>query len=155
MVFTAETHPGRPKTSRATLFDASLELRAPDAAARTASGIDAGVQFPARQQMAYKAVFDYTSTVLGGTSTDAVWTLSIAVATASATTATGTTVASIALPHATATGVRELYIGGSQVEDAIGDIASKAEPVYIRSAVTLAGTNGATLDYNAYLTIAC
>jgi len=154
MVFISETRPGRPKTSRATLFDKNLELRAPAAAALTASGINTGVQFPARQQMAFKAVFDYTSTIAGGTSTDAVWTLAIAVATASATTATGTTVASIALPHATATGVRELYIGGSQVEEAIGDIASKAEPVFIRCAATLAGTSAATLDYNAYLTIA-
>jgi len=150
---TIETRPGRPKTSRAKLFDKALELRAPAAAARTASGVDAGIQFPARQQMGYKAVFDYASTVLGGTSTDAIWTLSIQVATDAATTTTGTTVASQPLPHATASGTRELYVGGSQVEGAIGDFVAKGEPVFIRSAVTLAGTSGATLDYNAYLTI--
>lgn len=143
-----DLHPSTIATKRFRLFDKELELRSRTAtaiAASTSNNTEVGIEFAARQQIDYKAVID------GGTYTGTTHTLTVAiqVATAAAATTTGTTVASVAMPAAG--GTRELYIGGTEVEQAVGTFAALSDPLYIRAQLQPSGSSTGAYTYGAFL----
>lgn len=152
----SDVRPGTGTVSRYRIYDGDAEIRDREATAITANTTETGLEFPVREQFAYKVVVDYSATL--GTGTTATWGIALEVATASATTATGTQVGTVTIPtpgaSRTGTGTREVYVGGSEVAQKVGDRATVPGPLYLRTVATKTGTDAATLSYGAFVTLA-
>ena len=128
------------------LVDGDLQLRAPSAAAISATTAETAVELKAEKLSYYKAVVQYSA--IGGT-VDAsnYWTVNIE---ASANNSTFVVVGSQKLAAA----ADRLYIAleGEAVAAAM-DVAAQGEALYVRVRAVETGTTAGNLDYFAYLTL--